>query len=191
MRFLTNRPQSVKLDNLLSSTLTLKTGMPQGCVPSLLLYSFLPHDWVPLHGSNTKIKFATTSCGRPDPRGFQDGLQGQGPAPGSVVCQQQSGPSQPEYQGDYCRLHTQKTKEIVVDFRQARSHAHPLSTSTELYGCVSRCKKVRQSLYFLQLLKKACLCPTMLVYFNYCTIKSILASCISVWYGSCFTVDPL
>lgn len=56
--FLTNRSQTVKLGPLLSSTITLSTGAPQGCVLSLLLYSLYTHDCAPAHPSNTIIKFA-------------------------------------------------------------------------------------------------------------------------------------
>ena len=55
--FLTNRPQSVRLDHLTSSTLTLNTGVPQGCVLSPLLYSLFTHDCTPVHGSDAIIEF--------------------------------------------------------------------------------------------------------------------------------------
>ncbi|KAI3361613.1 hypothetical protein L3Q82_013752, partial [Scortum barcoo] len=44
-----------------SSTLTLNTGAPQGCVLSLLLYSLFTHDYVATHSSSTIIKFADDS----------------------------------------------------------------------------------------------------------------------------------
>ncbi|XP_036440686.1 uncharacterized protein LOC118817837 [Colossoma macropomum] len=46
------------LDKLFSSPITQNTGMPQGCVPSPLLYSLFTHDCVPVYGSNSIIKFA-------------------------------------------------------------------------------------------------------------------------------------
>lgn len=55
--FLTNRPQSDKLDNLSSSIITLNTGVPQGCVLSPLLYSLFTHDCITVYGSNSIIKF--------------------------------------------------------------------------------------------------------------------------------------
>ena len=58
MDFLTKRPQAVELGSLSSSTITLNTGVPQGCVLSPLLYSLLTHDCAPVYGSNAIIKFA-------------------------------------------------------------------------------------------------------------------------------------
>jgi hypothetical protein len=49
--FLTGRP-------LISTSLTLNTGAPQGCVLSPLVYSLFTHDCVAMHASNLIIKFA-------------------------------------------------------------------------------------------------------------------------------------
>ena len=46
LSFLTGRPQAVHIGNATSSTLTLNTGAPQGCVLSPLLYSLFTHDCV-------------------------------------------------------------------------------------------------------------------------------------------------
>jgi len=54
--FLTNRPQSVKIHNTLSSTLILNTGSPQGCVLSSLLYTLLTYDCSLTHLSNHIVK---------------------------------------------------------------------------------------------------------------------------------------
>ena len=44
--FLTGCPQVVKVGNNTSTSLILKTGAPQGCVLSPLLYSLFTHDCV-------------------------------------------------------------------------------------------------------------------------------------------------
>ena len=52
------RPQAVRIGNNTSSTLTLNTGAPQGCVLSPLLFSLFTYDRVALHDTNSIIKFA-------------------------------------------------------------------------------------------------------------------------------------
>ncbi|KAK1803991.1 hypothetical protein P4O66_003927 [Electrophorus voltai] len=56
--FLTDRPQSVRLGNCASSTLTLSTGAPQGCVLSPLLYSLYTYDCTATSSSTIIVRFA-------------------------------------------------------------------------------------------------------------------------------------
>ncbi len=56
--FLTGRPQAVRVGSNTSSTITLNTGAPQGCVLSPVLFTLLTHDCTPSHNSNLFIKFA-------------------------------------------------------------------------------------------------------------------------------------
>ncbi len=56
--FLTGRPQSVSVGHNTSSTTTLSTGAPQGCVLSPLLFTLLTHDCTAKFSSNHIIKFA-------------------------------------------------------------------------------------------------------------------------------------
>ncbi|KAK1790116.1 hypothetical protein P4O66_013951, partial [Electrophorus voltai] len=52
------RPQSVRVGNCASSTLTLSTGDPQGCVLSPLLYSLYTYDCTATSSSTIIVKFA-------------------------------------------------------------------------------------------------------------------------------------
>ncbi len=66
--FLTRRPQTVRVGHNTSSTTTLSTGAPQGCVLSPLLFTLLTHDCTAKFSSNHIIKFAddtTHSTGAP------------------------------------------------------------------------------------------------------------------------------
>ncbi|KAK1788004.1 hypothetical protein P4O66_016477, partial [Electrophorus voltai] len=56
--FLTDRPQSVRVGNCASSTLTLSTGAPQGCVLSPLLYSLYTYNCTATSSSNIIVKFS-------------------------------------------------------------------------------------------------------------------------------------
>ncbi|KAK3540142.1 hypothetical protein QTP70_027050, partial [Hemibagrus guttatus] len=56
--FLTGRPQIVRMGNSFSSTTTLITGAPQGCVLSPLLFTLLTHDCAAMHSLNHIVKFA-------------------------------------------------------------------------------------------------------------------------------------
>lgn len=120
--FLTNQPQSVRLDNLSSSGLSLSTVVPQGCVLSPLLYSLFLCACVPVHGSNSIIKFAddTTVAGlirNHNDMAYRDLLR---------------------HLVTWCAynnlaLNTQKTKEITVDFHRTGTH---MQTSIYINGAV-------------------------------------------------------
>ncbi len=56
--FLTARPQSVRVGRNTSSTTTLSTGAPQGCVLSPLLFTLLTHNCTAKSSSNHIIKLA-------------------------------------------------------------------------------------------------------------------------------------
>ncbi len=198
--FLTGRPQSVRVGHNTSSTTTLSTGAPQGCVLSPLLFTLLTHDCTAKFSSNHNIKFAddTTVVGLISNNDETHYIE--------EVAQL----------AEWCganklSLNVEKTKEVVLDFRRRNSIDHPPLTidssnvervsSTKFLGVhitedltwttntMSLSEKAQQRLHFLRRLKRASLPPPILTTFYRGTIESVLTSCITVWYGNCSAAD--
>ena len=113
LNFLTGRPQAVRVGNITSSTLTLNTGAPQGCVLSPLLYSLFTHDCVATHSSNTIVKFAddTTVIGQitdDDETAYREEVENL-----TSWCQDNN-----------LHLNISKTKELIVDYRKQQREGH-------------------------------------------------------------------
>ncbi len=193
--FLTGRPQAVRVGSNTSSTITLNTGAPQGCVLSPLLFTLLTYDCTPTHNSNRFIKFAddTTVVGLISNR------------------------DETNYRSEVSRLagwcsdnnlslNVEKTKEIVVDFRRVHSLHAPLTingatvervSSTKFLGvpsqrplldqqhCSTSQESTTASLLPPQTKKRPEPRPPSCCTFYRGTIESILTSCITVWYGAC------
>jgi len=106
--FLLNRPQVVKIQNNVSSTIVLSTGAPQGCVLSPSLYSIFTHDCQTSDDSTALIvKFADDTTNS-----------------GFIINEDESA-----YRNQVCNitewcdnnnllLNITKTKEMVIDFRK-------------------------------------------------------------------------
>ncbi|KAK3528738.1 hypothetical protein QTP70_011206 [Hemibagrus guttatus] len=197
--FLTGRPQSVRIGNSTSSTTTLNTGAPQGCVLSPLLFTLLTHDCAAMHSSNHIIKFTddTTVVG--------------------LISKNHVSVYREEVQRltAWCKannlsLNVDKTKEMVVDFRRAQSDhsllfidgssveivkstkflgVHLVEDLTWSLNTSSITKKAQQRLYFLRRLRKAHLPPPILTMFYRGAIESVLSSCITAWFGNCTVSD--
>ncbi|KAI4893701.1 hypothetical protein NFI96_000602 [Prochilodus magdalenae] len=197
--FLTNRPQSVRIHNLTSSTTILSTGSPQGCVLSPLLFTLLTYDCSPIHSGCHIVKFADDTA-----------------VVGCITNSDESGYRQEvEHLEGWCRknnlcINIKKTKEMIVDFRRGR-HAHlPLHVGGSAVEVVSSyrylgvhlsnnltwsnntsslVRKAHQRLYFLRRLRRAGLGSSVLTSFYRCVVESVLCSSINVWHGSCSAAD--
>ncbi|XP_041830687.1 uncharacterized protein LOC121632933 [Melanotaenia boesemani] len=177
--FLTNRPQHVRSGNTCSSTITLNTGVPQGCVLSPFLYSLFTHDCRPVHGSNSIIKFAddTTVIGlisNNDESAYREEVQ-------HLATWRERG-------GTHDPIHIDgMAVERVSSFKFLGIHiSENLNWTT---NTSSLAKKAHQRLFFLRTLKKHHLSSAILVNFYRCAIESILTSCVTVWYGNCSVAD--
>ncbi|KAI3374708.1 hypothetical protein L3Q82_021019 [Scortum barcoo] len=197
--FLTDRPQSVRIHDVSSSSISLSTGSPQGCVLSPLLFTLLTHDCSAIHPSCLIVKFAddTAVVGRIANNDESDYRQ------------------EVEHLEGWCRqnnlcINVKKTKEMIVDFRRGRHLPSPLyigGTAVEVVSsfrylgvhisddltwskntsCLIR--KAHQRLYFLRRLRRAGMGSSVLTSFYRCVVESVLSSCIIVWHGSCSAAE--
>ncbi|KAK3568890.1 hypothetical protein QTP86_019581 [Hemibagrus guttatus] len=197
--FLTGRPQSVQIGNSISSTTTLNTGAPHGCVTSPLLFTLLTHNCAAMHSSNHIIKFTDDMTmvhliSRNDKSVYREEVQQL-----TACCK-----------ANNLSVNVVKTKEMAADFSRAQSDHSPLfidGSSVEIVksskflgihlvenftwslNTSSISKKAQQHLYFLRRLREAYLPPPILTVFYRGTIESILSSCITAWFGNCTISD--
>ncbi|KAI5620514.1 gastrula zinc finger protein XlCGF28.1-like [Silurus asotus] len=193
--FLTDRPQAVRVGKHTSSTLTLSTGAPQGCVLSPLLYSLYTHDCVATSNSTTIIKFADDTV-----------VVGLISNNDETAYLQEVKNLERWWQENNLLLNVSKTKELIVDFstKQERSYqplnicgtpvervdsfrylgvhiTQDLSWSCHINTLV---KKARQRLYHLRRLRDFKLPSQVLKTFYTCTIESVLTGSITSWFGN-------
>ena len=118
LEFLKGCPQAVKVGNNTSTSPTLNTGAPQGCVLSPLLYSLFTHNCVALHASNSIIKFVEDATVEGLITNNDETANGEEVRVLGVWCQENN-----------LSLNISKTKEMIVDFRKQQREHPPLSTS--------------------------------------------------------------
>ncbi|XP_035520671.1 A-kinase anchor protein 13-like [Morone saxatilis] len=194
-----DRPQTVRFGTLTSTTRTLSTGSPQGCVLSPFLYALYTYDCAPLHHSNIIVKFAddTTVVGLisgGDETAYREEVQRL-----AAWCS-----------ANNLLLNASKTKEMVMDWRRKRADPAPLQIEGDCVERVSSFKflgvhvadnltwstntsavvgKAQLRLHFLRLLRKCDLDVHLLRSFYRSTIESVLTYCLTIWYPSCTAKD--
>ncbi len=199
--FLTDRQQLVRLGKFSSSTHTISTGAPQGCVLSPLLFSLYTNDCTSKHPSVKLLKFAddTTLIGL-----IQDGDES--------VYRQEVKELAVWCSLNNLELNTLKTVEMIVDFRRNPPALPPLTimnstvtvTAVESFRFLgttisqnlkwdnhieSIVKKAQQRLYFLRQLRKFNLPQELLIQFYSAIIESVLCMSITVWFSSATKSD--
>ncbi len=197
--FLTDRQQQVRLGKFSSSTRTISTEAPQGCVLSPLLFSLYTNDCTSKDPSVKLLKFAddTTVIGLiqdSDESAYRQEVKEL-----AVWCSLNN-----------LELNTLKTVEMIVDFRRHPPAFPPLTimnstvTAVESFRflgttisqdlkwdthIVSIVKKAQQRLYFLRQLRKFNLPQELLKQFYSAIIESVLCMSITVWFSSATKSD--
>ncbi len=191
--FLTDRQQLVRLGKYTSSTRTISTGAPQGCILSPPLFSLYTNDCTSKDPTVKLLKFAddTTPIGL-----IQDS--------GESAYRQLVKELAAWRSLNNLELNTLKTVEMIVDFRRNPPALPPLTimsitvTAVESFRFLgttisqdlksdnhieSIVKKAQQRLYFLRQLRKFNLPQELLIQFYSAIIESVLCTSISVWFS--------
>ena len=190
LEFLTNREQRVRINDILSTVLSISTGTPQGCVLSAILFIIYTDELRSRFRNCHLIKYADDT----------------------VIVGLISNNDESEYNEQisevvlWCKSHNlllnaAKTKELIFDFRQCNISHVPLSIDNSIVeicdnfkylGITFDCKlkwsnhctlivsKCKQRLFFLRLLNSFGFKNDILHVFY----TSIICYNISVWWSS-------
>ena len=191
--FLTYRTQFVYLNNIISETIQTNTGAPQGCVLSPVLYSLYTNDFS-LRDNVLLIKFADDST-----------------LVGLICINEDEYVNSVQSFSNWCTenfltLNTNKTKEIIFDFRKTVSESiTPLLINNQKIEIVNVIKylgitideslnwhahlnniykKSNQRMYFLRKLNALKVTKSILNIFYSTTIQSIFTFGITCWGGN-------
>ncbi|KAI2667379.1 RNA-directed DNA polymerase from mobile element jockey [Labeo rohita] len=176
--FLTERPQSVRMGPHNSSTLTISTGVPQGCLLSPFLYSLYSYDCIPSYNANIIIKFVDDT----------------------TVVGLITGGDKSAYREEIKRLMVWRNQDVHTPLYINEEMVERVSCFKFLGTYISEdllwtknimalVKKAQKRLYFLRMLRKVNLPQRLLVSFYSCSIESILTYGMLVWYGSSTAAD--
>ena len=203
--FLTGRKQFVRFKDTLSSTITINTGAPQGCILSPVLFTLYTSDFQICSENCFIVKYAddTVVVGLVNRSSeFSDTKNYMGEIDNfSDWCGQ-----------NYLNLNVKKTKELIVDFGRIVSKKAPVVINDEdvekvhqykylgtiiddkLHGIlnVNRVyRKASQHLFFLRKLKNVNINVTILNLFYKSVVQSVINFCIICWFGGLTKKDKM
>ena len=192
---MTNRTQYVKFQNFVSDSIITFTGSPQGCVLSPVLFTIYTNVCQIDNNTVKLIKFADDSC-----------------IEGFIASDDDTDVyfNEIKYFTSWCTdnkllLNTDKTKEIVFDFRSQPSEIRPVVIngshieqvdSYKYLGVIidnklkwdkqakEVSKKINKRMFFLRKLNYFHVDKTILELFYTSTIQSIISFCIIAWGGN-------
>lgn len=193
--FLTNRTQFVKTSKECSSSLTINTGAPQGCVLSAFLFIVYTNDMRSKDDNSEVIKYADDTI-----------------VLGLIKNQLEDHYFNTiKYVLNYCNdsyldLNVAKTKEMIIDFRKNQSEKKKVvikgtevaSCSEYKYlGCIiqedlkwerhteEQTKKCNKRMYLLRILNNINMDGRILALYYNSMISSVLTYVICSWYSGC------
>ncbi len=201
-KFLTSRIQYVRFKNEQSSSLTINTGAPQGCVLSAGLFTLYTSDKESSHDKCKIIKYAddTVIIGLfNDADDIKDNFYMDEISQFASWCQK-----------NHLDLNVKKTKEMSIDFRIKKDELPPVLINNQPVETVETYKylgtvidnnlngrknaeriykKAIQRLYFVRKLKYVNVDKTIISLFYKSVLETVMSFCIVCWYSGCTQVE--
>ena len=193
--FLTNRQQYVRTESERSSTLTINTGAPQGCVLSAFLFIVYTNALSRCHPNCKIIKYADDTIVIGLINDNNEDEYRQTIAYVTKWCSE-----------NFLDLNITKTKEMILDMRRNQNSKAPITINNSSVATVqsykylgviiqdnlkwtehveAQTKKANKRMYYVQRLRKLKIDSSIISLFYNSVISSVLVYAIPCWYEAC------